>query len=131
MFKMADYAFIRSIGMSVAEAEQRVREELDKEGFGVLTRIDIAEKMREKLNVEFDEYVILGACNPPNAFKALKAEINIGLMLPCNVCVYSNNGQTFVSAIKPSVAMGMIENAQLAETAGGIEQKLQRVIENV
>lgn len=128
---MADYAFIRSIGMSVAEAEQRVREELDKEGFGVLTRIDIAEKMREKLNVEFDEYVILGACNPPNAFKALKAEINIGLMLPCNVCVYSNNGQTFVSAIKPSVAMGMIENAQLAETAGGIEQKLQRVIENV
>jgi hypothetical protein len=84
---MINYGFVREVGLSMADAEAKVRTALEKEGFGVLTRIDISEKLKEKLGVAVKPYVILGACNPPNAYKALQAEENIGLMLPCNVCV--------------------------------------------
>ncbi len=128
---MAVYGMAREVNLSIAEAERRVREELDKEGFGVLSRIDIAEKLREKLGVEFDDYIILGACNPPNAFKALQAEEQLGLLLPCNIIVYRADAKTILSAVRPSVAMGMIDNPVLAEVAAEIEQRLHRVVQGI
>jgi uncharacterized protein (DUF302 family) len=128
---MAAYAISREVDYSLAEAEERVRDALDAEGFGVLTKIDIAAKLREKLNVSFRDYIILGACNPPNAYKALEVEEQLGLLLPCNVIVYRKGEKTVVAAVKPSVAMGMIDNEALAGIAEGIETKLTRVIESV
>jgi uncharacterized protein (DUF302 family) len=128
---MAAYAISREVEYTLAEAEKRVREALEAEGFGVLTKIDIAAKLREKLGVSFRDYIILGACNPPNAYKALEVEEQLGLLLPCNVIVYRKDEKTVVAAVKPSVAMGMIDNEALAGIAKGIEDKLTRVIESV
>lgn len=110
---------------------EKVREELKKEGFGVLTEIDVKKTLREKLNEDFEDYIILGACNPPFAFKALKAIKGIGLLLPCNVLVYSDNRKTFVSAILPSVSMSMIDNEELGEIAVEVENKLKKVVDNI
>lgn len=125
------YSISRETNLDFSEALEKVKEELKKEGFGVLTEIDIKATLKKKLDVDRDNYVILGACNPPNADKALNAEIEIGLMLPCNVIVYEKAGKTFVSAIRPSVAMSMIENPGLKGIAGDIEAKLERVIAGV
>ncbi|MCP4147530.1 MAG: DUF302 domain-containing protein [bacterium] len=102
-------------------------EELKKEGFGVLTTIDVKETLKKKLDVDFKRYTILGACSPPNAYKALQAEEDIGLMLPCNVIVYESEGGTTVSLIKPNAAMGMIDNPQLKEVAAVVENKMEKV----
>ena len=123
-----DYGFIKELDATVEEAEARVTEALKGQGFGVLTRIDVSHKFKEKLNVDFRKYIILGACNPGFAHKALQAEENIGLMLPCNVCVYEAGGKTVVSAIKPSAAMGMIHNPALADIAAQVEAALEKVI---
>ncbi len=128
---MLKYGFTKKLDISVSEAEARVREELQKEGFGILTRIDLKEKFREKLNVDFRDYIILGACNPPNAYKAIQAEENIGLFLPCNVIIYEKEGKTIVSIIKPTVAMGMIDNPDLFNLAGEVEAKLKNIIEKI
>jgi len=125
------YSIKAETSLSFSEALVKVKEELQKEGFGVLTEIDIKATLKKKIDVDRDNYVILGACNPPNANKALNAEIEIGLMLPCNVIVYDEAGKTFVSAIRPSVAMGMIDNPALADVSGTIEAKLERVIAGV
>ncbi|MBB6481190.1 DUF302 domain-containing protein [Spirochaeta isovalerica] len=125
------YSISRETKLDFSEALEKVKEELKKEGFGVLTEIDIKATLKKKLDVDRDNYVILGACNPPNADKALNAEIEIGLMLPCNVIVYEKAGKTFVSAIRPSIAMSMIENPGLKGIAGDIEAKLERVISGV
>lgn len=89
------------------------------------------EKFKEKLGIDFPRYVILGACNPPSAHKALLAEENIGLMLPCNVIVYESGGKTRIGMIKPTVAMGMIENSDLKSIAMVIEDKLEKVFESL
>jgi uncharacterized protein (DUF302 family) len=124
-----NYGFTKTIDLPLEQAEKKVREQLDREGFGVLERIDLQEKLKAKLGVnDVPRYIILGACNPPNAYKALKAEENIGLMLPCNVVLYEKAGRTVVGAIKPSVAMGMIQNNTLAGVAADVEARLQRVI---
>ncbi len=125
------YSISKKSSLSFSDTLEKTKSELKKEGFGVLTNINIKATLKEKLGVERDNYVILGACNPPNAHKALNAEIEIGLMLPCNVIVYEKEGDTYVSAIRPSVAMGMIDNPGLVDVAGTIEEKLQRVIEGV
>lgn len=123
------YAFKTTVNLSHEEAIQRVTEELKKEGFGVLTEIDVKETMKKKLDVDFRKYKILGACNPPNAFKALQAETDIGLMLPCNVVVYEvDSGKTIVAAVDPVASMMAIENSSLAQTATDVRVKLQRVI---
>jgi uncharacterized protein (DUF302 family) len=108
-----------------------VTEALKKEGFGILMEINIREKMKEKLGIEFRKYVILGACNPANAYKALLAEENIGLMLPCNVIVYEMDGKTVLSVIRPATAMQMIENAELKKIAEVVEGQLKRAFDNV
>jgi uncharacterized protein (DUF302 family) len=106
-------------------------EELKKEGFGILTKIDVRDKFREKLGIEFKKYMILGACNPSSAHKAILVEENIGLMLPCNVIVYEKGNKTIISIIKPTVAMGMIDNKELREIAVKIEKKLGGVIDSI
>jgi uncharacterized protein (DUF302 family) len=129
---MISYAFKKKIARPVNEAEETVRTALQKQGFGVLTRIDPQEKLREKIGVDFKKYIILGACNPPNAYAALQAEEDIGLMLPCNVVLYeSEAGTTAVAVIRPSVAMSMIENTALEETAQKVENALQKVFDGV
>jgi uncharacterized protein (DUF302 family) len=123
------YAFKSTLQIPYEEAIQKVTDELKKEGFGVLTEIDVKETMKKKLDVDFRKYKILGACNPPNAFKALQAETDIGLMLPCNVVVYEvEKGKTIVAAVDPVASMMAIDNPALAQISGDIRTKLQRVI---
>jgi uncharacterized protein (DUF302 family) len=126
------YYFTKIVELTYEEAIQRVTEELKKEGFGVLTEIDVQETLKKKLDVNFRNYKILGACNPLFAHKALQAESKIGLMLPCNVIVQENpEGKIEVSAIKPSTAMQGLNNPQLVEVAATVESKLQQVIEHL
>ncbi len=125
------YGYKRQVDLPYAEAVRKVREELKKEGFGVLTEINVKDTLKQKLNVEFDEYIILGACNPPFAYQALQAEKDVGLMMPCNVIVYANKGKTSVSAVMPTVLMGLIQNDKLKSTAQQIEQKLKKVVDSI
>jgi uncharacterized protein (DUF302 family) len=123
------YAFGKTVALSWAQAQQRVREELQKEGFGILTEIDVKEKFREKLGREFRDYVILGACNPALAWEALDREVNIGTLLPCNVVVYTGDaGETVVMAMDPVAALGMIANPELAALSRTVREKLERVL---
>lgn len=127
-----DYGYRKIIEMEdFNEAVEKVRDELKKEGFGILTEIDVKKTMKEKLDLDYDDYVILGACNPPFADKALQAEKEIGLLLPCNVIVYKNSGKIIVSAILPSVGMGMIGNSSLKEISLQVEEKLKKVIDSL
>jgi len=126
------YYFNKILDIAFDEAIAKVTEELKKEGFGVLTDIDVKETLKKKLNVEFKKYRILGACNPPNAYKALQAEDKIGLMLPCNVVVEEiTNGKTEVAAIDPVASMQAIDNPKLREVAEQVRDKLKKVINNL
>lgn len=124
---MINYGFVKLLDQPFEQAEKLVVEKLAAEGFGILTRIDVTAKFKEKLGIDFRKYVILGACNPGSAHKAILAEENIGLMLPCNVILYENDGKTAVAVIKPGAAMGMIDNPQLHDLARTVEEKLERV----
>lgn len=126
-----NYGYKRQVNASYEETITRTKEELQKEGFGVLTEIDVKATLKKKLDVDFDNYVILGACNPPFAYQALQTEKDIGLLLPCNVIVYETEGETFVSAIIPTVAMNMVENPGLETVAVEVEKKLKKVIDNI
>ena len=125
------YGYKRKVPLPFGEAVEKMKSELAKEGFGVLTEIDVKASLKEKLGLDYDNYLILGACNPPFALKALQAEKDIGLLMPCNVIVYEENNQIFVSAILPTVAMGMVENPSLADIAKTAEEKLKKVVDNV
>ncbi len=118
--------------ISFDEAVSRVKEELKKEGFGVLTEIDVQDTLKKKINVDFRKYRILGACNPPFAYKALQAEDKIGLMLPCNVIVQEHSaGEVEVAAIDPMASMQITENPQLKSIAQEVQSKLRKVINAV
>lgn len=126
------YYFSKTVALSFAEAVTRVIEELKKEGFGILTRIDVRETLNKKLDVDFRDYCILGACNPPFAYKALQAEDKIGLMLPCNVIVQeAGDDNVEVAAIDPKASMAAVENSALLEIAEEVGAKLRRVIDGV
>jgi uncharacterized protein (DUF302 family) len=128
---MIRYGFKKELPLSYEEVVVKVTEALKKEGFGILTEINIKDKLKEKLGVDFNKYIILGACNPPNAFRALQAEPDIGLMLPCNVIVYEAGGKTVLAVIKPSVAMQMVDNKNLGKTAVEVEGLLKKVFDAV
>ena len=128
---MINYGFSKVISEPFENVLERIKEELQKEGFGILTSIDLKEKFKEKLEIDFKRYIILGACNPSSAHKALQFEEDIGLMLPCNVIVYEKDGKTGVSIVKPTVAMQMIDNEPLNEIANHIEGKLRKVFEAI
>lgn len=125
------YKYTKETSLKFEDAIWKLKEELKKEGFGVLTEIDVKKTLKEKLDVNYDNYTILGACNPPFAFKALQTEKNIGLMLPCNVIVYSEINKTFISAINPVEAMSIIENPKLMDIAIQIKIKLEKIVNNV
>lgn len=129
---MAAYYFSRIVELSFEEAEARVTEKLSEEGFGILTEIDVKATLKEKLDVDFRPYKILGACNPPFAYRALKAEDKIGTMLPCNVILQEvAENQTEVAAVDPAASMRAVQNDQLAEIADEIRGRLKRVIEGL
>lgn len=129
--KQFGYGFSRTLALPVAQAIERVKETLKAEGFGVLAEINIKEKLQEKLGVEFRDYVILGACNPPLAYQALQAEIGLGLLLPCNVVVYDEGGKSVVAAIDAARMLSIVGNPQLEAAAAQVNEKLQRVIANL
>ena len=129
--KMINYGFTKEIDASFEETLNKVSNALKKEGFGILTQIDVSEKFKEKLGIDFKKYMILGACNPPSAHKAILIEEDIGLMLPCNVVIYERQNKTVVSIIKPKVAMQMIGNVGLEQIASAIEEKLKKVFDSI
>jgi uncharacterized protein (DUF302 family) len=127
-----NYALSKIVNLGYDKAIEKVTEELKKEGFGVLTEIDVKETLKKKLDVDFKPYKILGACNPPFAYKALQSEEQIGLMLPCNVIVYVNDkNETVVAAIDPIASMQAVKNESLGEVAATIQGKLKNVISNL
>lgn len=128
---MINYGFTKEVNSSFQKVIETVSEELKKEGFGILTKIDVKEKFKEKLGIDFKKYVILGACSPSSAHEAIIAEENVGLMLPCNVIVYEKESKTVVSIIKPTAAMQMIDNEQLRQIAEKIEAKLKSVLDSI
>jgi len=122
------YQYRTRVQLSYDEAVARVTDELKKEGFGVLTEIDMKATLKKKLDVDFRRYVILGACNPTLANNALNAEIEIGLLLPCTVIVYEDGDDTVVSIIDPVIMMGVVNNADVEPVANEAAERLQRVI---
>lgn len=126
------YCFSKTVDSSFDQAIEKVTEELKKEGFGVLTEIDVKATLKKKLDVDFRQYKILGACNPQFAHQALLAEDKIGSMLPCNVIVQERDGNKIeISAIDPVASMMAVKNDTLGNVAGQVREKLKRVIENV
>lgn len=126
------YHFSRTVDLSFDKAIERTTEALKEEGFGVLTEIDIKATLKKKLDVDFRNYRILGACNPPHAYKALQAEEHIGLMLPCNVIVQEHeDGTVEVSAVDPVASMQAIENDELGEVATNVRNMLKKAIEHI
>jgi uncharacterized protein (DUF302 family) len=126
------YYFSKISAMTFDEAVVAVTGELKKEGFGILTDIDVKETLRKKLNVNFRKYRILGACNPPSAYQALQTEDKIGTMLPCNVIVQEiSDRKTEVAAIDPVASMQAVDNPELLEVARQVQAKLQGVISNL
>ena len=126
-----NYGYKRELSLSFDEATEKTKEELKKEGFGVLTEINVKDTFKKKLDIEYDNYIILGACNPQFAHKALESEKEIGLLLPCNVIIYEEDGVVFVSAIVPTVAMSVVDNDDLANVAVEVEWKIKRAVDNI
>jgi uncharacterized protein (DUF302 family) len=123
------YTLTRTTLLPFGEAVERIRVELKAEGFGVLCEIDVQATMREKLGVEGEPYLILGACNPPLAHQALQAEPDLGVLLPCNVVVYEREGETQISAIDPERMLSIVGNDQLAPVAAEVRERLGAVVE--
>lgn len=126
------YGIARHVKAGYEEAVRITREALKEQGFGVLTEIDVKQTMKDKLDVDFKPYVILGACNPPLAHQALLAEPDIGLMLPCNIVVYAEgSGTTMVEAIAPLATMGVVGNPALDDVAQEVQTRLTAVVDAV
>jgi len=126
-----NYGYKKQVTHSFVDAIAITKEELQKQGFGVLTKIDVKATMKNKLDLDYDNYIILGACNPQFAHQALEAEKDIGLFLPCNVIVYEEAGQVFVSAILPAIMMSIIGNPNIDNVAIEVETKLKKVIDEI
>jgi uncharacterized protein (DUF302 family) len=125
-----DYYFTKTIATSFDEAIQRTTDALKTEGFGIISEINMHEKFKEKLGIDFKKYRILGACNPAYAYKAVQLEEKVGTMLPCNVIVIDKeNGTTEVSAVNPIASMMAIRNPSLETIASEVTEKLKRVID--
>jgi uncharacterized protein (DUF302 family) len=125
------YGFSKTIDVAYDEAIEKVSAALKDEGFGILSEIDLKEKLKEKLGVDFRRYVILGACNPALAYETLQEEIDIGLLLPCNVIVYEQDGRTVVSAVDAAKMLSVVGNPELESIASKVNEKLRRVIDSL
>ncbi len=129
-----NYGFSRTIDADFEQAIEKTREALQEEGFGVLSEIRLDEKLKEKLGVDFRRYIILGACNPPLAHKTLQEDINIGLLLPCNVVVYEaeDKNRSVVAAIDAKAMLSVVsESTEIEETAKEVNERLRRAVESV
>ncbi len=126
-----EYGFSKTVDLPFDKAVEKVTDELKKVGFGVLTEIDVKETMQKKLNVDFKNYKILGACNPPIAHKALQIEEELGLLLPCNVIVYEKEGKCAVSVFNPMIMTQLIDNKEMIAIAEEVKSKLLTVLEKV
>ena len=126
------YYFSKVVNEDFDKAIEKVTSKLKEEGFGVLTEIDVKATLKKKLDVDFKKYKILGACNPPFAYKALQSEDKIGIMLPCNVVVEENNdGKVEVSAVDPVASMQAVKNESLGSIAEEVRSKLKKVIDQL
>ncbi len=123
-----NYGISKRVSLSYEQAIEKVTEELKKEGFGVLTTIDMKETLKKKIDVDIPRYIILGACNPQFANKSLHAEKEIGLLLPCNIIVYEKNDSIVVSAFNPGIMEKLVENPALKPIADEVKARLERVI---
>lgn len=130
-FDAQPYGYRRELENSFDKTLEKTREALQSEGFGVLTEIDLKEKFKAKLDADFRNYVILGACNPSLAHTALQEDLDIGLLLPCNVVVYESNGGSVVAAIDASKMLSVAENPNLEKTAETVNEKLRSAIESI
>lgn len=124
-------AFEIDTDLSFDDAVERCRAELAREGFGVLTEIDIQAKLKEKLDVDVEPCLILGACHPPSAHRALQAEPEVGVLLPCNVTISIEDGRTVVRAMNPDAAMQVLQNPEIEAVAGEVGAALRRVLRRV
>jgi uncharacterized protein (DUF302 family) len=125
----SELGLAKTTDLSYEQAIAKVTDELKKEGFGVLTEIDVKETLKKKLGIDFRPYKILGACNPSLAHQALEKEVELGLFLPCNIIVYrSDDGRTVVSAVDPKIALGRLDRPQLTPIADEVAARLKRVI---
>lgn len=128
-----NYGLSTTVDLEYAKAVARTKEALAEEGFGVLSEIDIAATLKKKLDVDFRPYVILGACNPPLAHRALTAERDLGLLLPCNVIVYAADepGRSVVAAMDPEAALELTSNPEVREVATEVRARLERVLRSI
>jgi len=129
--KHENYGYSKKVFYDFETAIEKITESLENNGFGIVSAINIAGKIKEKIGENMPKYIILGACNPKLAFEALQVETEIGLLLPCNVIVYEKNTAVFVSAMMPEVAMGFIDNPQLEIIAGKVENLLKKSVNEV
>ena len=125
------YGFSKTVDLPFERTIEKVTEELKKEGFGVLTTIDVKDTLKKKIDVDFKKYTILGACNPPIAHKSLQTEEEIGLLLPCNVIVYEKDNKTNVSMFDPMLMTNIVDNEKMEPLAKEVKEKLQRVLAEV
>ncbi len=126
-----EYAYVREVETGLDETVVRIKEELKKEGFGVLSEVRVDSLFKEKLGLEMEPYVILGACNPDYSSKLISIDINSGSFLPCNLMVYVKEGKTHVSLLLPTKAMSVTGNDELLEVAGKVEEMLKVVVDRV
>lgn len=131
MVTQTAYGLSTNLDMPFDDALERVKEALQSEGFGVLTEIDVQDTLKQKLQIDFRKYQIIGACNPPLAHRALQAELEVGLLLPCNVIVYEGDGGTTVTAFDPSAVMGLAKNPALEDVAREAKERLKRALESL
>lgn len=126
---MLKYSYSKQLRIPFDEAIEKTIASLKQEGFGILTDINVKETLKEKIGIDFKQYRILGACNPPSALEALQSEEEIGLLLPCNVIVYEKDESVIVSAIKPSIVFAVIDNKELESLADEVGEMLKQVID--
>ena len=132
MKRVKEYAFSTVLDTPYEDAISRVKGALKEEGFGVLTEIDVKATLKKKLDKDFRKYAILGACNPPYALRSLEADLDVGLLLPCNVIVYeTDDKKSYVSAINPVFALEIIQGEKLRKIAEEVSVKLQKVVEKI
>ncbi|MFC2093508.1 DUF302 domain-containing protein [Bacteroidota bacterium] len=126
-----NYGLSKKVDLSYEDAIVKVTEELKKDGFGILTEIDVKATLKKKLDVDVDKYIILGACNPGFAHQALQIENELGLLLPCNTIVYEIEGEVFVSIMNPEIMSSVVDNEKLVKIANDVKNILQKVLDRV
>lgn len=126
-----NYGYVVPVNLPFDQAVERLEQGLKQEGFGVLCRIDIQAKLKEKLGVDFPRYIILGACNPPIAHQALQQEFNLGLLLPCNAVVYEREGRTYAGVVDAAKMLAIVGDSSLEQMAQSVNEKLRRALDCV